>query len=339
MKQQEAEDRKKSEVVDVNKLLDEHEMMEELAEELDNLEIDNDDKLSKILSGELKIPESKQRIAHNIGGSLNSEVVQVLKKVPPDEKTNGHAEFKETDEINNNDLITQNNQEIVDLLKTYRCKIKDVLKNVKKDDERSLNLFLDLIELKDDIEDDIRKMNDEEQYSESDEKDSDDETTASIEVKPEETKRKVRFSTSLEDVKLIESKEQYKEAQAETSTIQIHFQHSDAKFISQKSPDDDSVIAHPGEVYKMFQKTTLTPIITTKSILKNRSGDLNSPTIPSAPMEVKPVKKIFHSEVQVIGDVIEHKKEMNLNGDVIHIASKDEAPKKVSKFRQMRLKS
>ena len=308
-------------------------MMEELAEELDNLDIDDDEKLSKVMSGEMKIPEGKVRIAHNLTSSVEPEKIN---GIPYDEKpSSSEVNNKFPQEINNNDLIAQNNQEIVDLLKTYRCKIKDVLKNVKKDDERNINLFLDLIELKDDIEDDIRKMNDDEEYTDSDEKESEQEENTIIEHN--ETKRKVRFSTSLEDVKLIESKsELYENSHSDSNTIQIYFKHSNAKFVNPSLPDDD-IIASPADIYKKFQKKpkplTLSPA--TKSILKNKGKEMTSPTIE----EEKPIKKVFHSDLQVIGDVVEHKKEANFQGDVVHIMSKDDAPKKVSKFKQMRMKS
>lgn len=319
MKQKEAEERQKEVRVErnVHELLDDFELIEELAEELDGLDVNyDDDTLMKMLRGELKLPEDKKRVAH----SVQEVETRTSVKRPP--------------EINNNDLIAQNNQEIVELLKTYRCKIKEVLKNVKKDDERNINLFLDLIELKDDIEDDIRKMNDDEEYSESDERDSDDETeTASIEVKPEETKRKVRFSTSLEDVKLIESKSELYENGCEDGnhTIHIHFQHSDAKFDG--SGDNSNDVACPADILRKFHKVeSPAPAAARKSILKIKGSE------PKA-LEVPEVKKIFHSDVQVIGDVVEHQKDLKLSENVVHIMTKDDAPKKVSKFKQMRLKS
>lgn len=332
-KQREAEERqKRMSDVNIDKIFEDFELMEELADELDNLDIDDDDKLSKVMSGEMKIPASKKRVAHNQLETIESEHVNANVSESEVEKLLT-LPIKYIPEINNNDLIAQNNQEIVDLLKTYRCKIKDVLKNVKKDDERNVNLFLDLIELKDDIEDDIRKMNDDEEYSDSDEQDSDDEETASIELKPEERKRKVRFSASLEDVKMIESKSELYNFHTGSNTIQMHFKHSEAKFSSQTMPGDDT-IANPADIYKIFQKTVpLSPA--TKSILKHTTRETKS----SAPVDEKPVKKVYHSDNQVIGDVVEHRKEVNLQDEVIHIASNGDAPKKVSKFKQMRLKS
>lgn len=322
---------------DLNKKFEELEMMEDLANDFETLGIDND-KLARILSGEIIIPEAKPRIAHNLGSSplviqaiKNNATESELLKAAEESQEPNEAPMKTT-EINNNDLITQSNHEIVDLLKTYRSKIKDVLKNVRKDDERSLNLFLDLIELKDDIEDDIRKMNDDEdaEYSES-EKDSDDETTVSIEADQSTTKRKVRFSTSLEDVKLIENKEHYQnDHTSDSQTIQILFQHSDARFTGMSTSSD--VIAHPGEIHKVF--TPPAPVTATKSILKHRlSSDLTSPEEP------RPPKKVFQSDFQAIGDVREHSKMEITEESVVEIAAKDEPPKKISRFRQMRLKS
>lgn len=341
MKREEMAEMQKMPNPDVFKKFDELEMMEELANEMESMGIDDDDKLSKILSGEMKIPESKLRVPHNLGSSplvieainsnaSESELLMAAKKSQEPEEA-----FKTSTEINNNDLITQNNHEIVELLKTYRSKIKDVLKNVRKDDERSLNLFLDLIELKDDIEDDIRKMNDDEdaEYSES-EKDSDDETTVSIEADQATTRRKVRFSTSLEDVKLIENKEDYRnEPPSDSHTIQIHFQHSDARFSGPSASDD--VIAHPGEIHKVFTPPAA-PVTATKSILKHRhQSDLTSPEEPPPP-----AKKVFHSDFQPVGDVTEHEPSpMDVEENVVEIAAKDDPPKKISKFRQMRLKS
>lgn len=316
-------------------------MMEELAEELEQLDITDDELLSRILAGEQPIPPSKQRVAHNLTScstvdkpavnvSTDNELSTCFQKSVPDLLTEAN---------NSQDLITQNNHEIVDLLRTYRSKIKEVLKNVRKDDERNVNLFLDLIELKDDIEDDIRKMNDddgEEYSSESDEKDSDDETI-SVEIRPGETKRKVHFSTSLEDVKLIESKSDlYENRSPENHTINIHFTHSDAKLAYTQLPDEADTIAHPGEIHQLFQKpaTPITPPAT-KSILKNKRKVPESQAI-----DEKPMKKIFQSEAVAVGDVVEHKNGLieEDEREVVHITSKDEMPKKISKFRQMRLK-
>ena len=301
---------------DINTFFDELEMMEELAEELETMEIQDDDTLKRILSGELKVPENKKRVA----------LVQSSKKIAEEEYL--------PIEINNNDLITQNNQEIVDLLRNYRNKIKEVLRNVKKDDERNVNLFLDLIELKDDIEDDIRRMNDDE-ILESDEDDSDDETT-SVELKPAEDGKRVRFSALLEDVKLIESKSEFFDApQTDANTIQINFQHSDVEF-NHKASDAD-VITHPGEIYAKFHKPQKVHVPAKKSILKNKEKEVKY----CETKDEKKVKKIFESDVQVIGEVKEHeKKEISQSiEELVHVSAKNENPKKMSKFKQMRMKS
>lgn len=329
-KQSEAADRQRSSVDGINivRVLDDAQMIEELAEELENLEVDDDDMLAKVLSGEIKVPEGRQRVAHNVRedkeSSKSAEAVELLKSPL-------HQILKSIPEINNNSLIAQNNHEIVELLRTYRSKIKEVLKNVKKDDERNVNLFLDLIELKDDIEDDIRKLNDVEQSSESDQGDSDD-ATVSADGQPEDTKRRVRFSTSLEDVRMIEPKSS--EDSLCTNTIQIHFAHTDARFSWADS--EDETIAHPADIYTKFSHCfkSLTLPAARKSILKNKSPEVPTPEI----VIEEPMKKIFLSDIPIIGEVMEHKLETNHNA-VVHIMSKDDTPKKVSKFKQMRIKT
>lgn len=324
-KQIEAEQRQLEEngEVDVERMLDEYELMEELTHEIESLDIEDDETFSRVLSGELKIPESKPRVAHNLVSPNNAmEWSSSGEKQPESRHKN----------VVSSELVARSNREIVELLKAYRTKLKDVLRNVKKEG-RNLNLYIDLIEIKDEIDNDISKMNDdedEEEESESDERDSDDETTASIEVKPEDTKRKVRFSTSLEDVKLIESKSELYENGTDNNTIRIHFQHSTAKFVDPRQGDDDSIAAHPGEIHKLFMKPSTPPA---KSILKKKTRDVQSTTA----FEEPPVKKIFQSDTEVLGDVFEHQ-EIN-PAEFVHVVSKEDAPKKVSKFKQMRSKS
>lgn len=274
--------------VDVEQMLDEYELMEELTHEIESLDIEDDETFSRVLSGELKIPESKPRVAHNLDSPNNAMEWSSSEEKEPESRHKN---------VVSSELVARSNREIVELLKAYRSKLKDVLKNVKKEG-RNLNLYIDLIEIKDEIDNDISKMNDdgedEEEDSETDERDSDDETTASIEVKPEYTKRKVRFSTSLEDIKLIESKsELYENGTDNNNTIQIHFQHSAAKFVDPRQGDDDSIAAHPGEIHKLFIKPSTPPA---KSILKKKIRDVKSTTA----FEEPPVKKIFQSDTQVI---------------------------------------
>lgn len=97
-----------------------------------------------------------------------------LDKLLPLSKTNVHANESNSSTVdsNNNDLIAKSNQEIVQLFKAYRGKIEDVLRNVRKDDDGSLNLYLDLIKLKKDIEDDIQKMTDGEKRNDVEDEDT-----------------------------------------------------------------------------------------------------------------------------------------------------------------------
>ncbi|CRK95620.1 CLUMA_CG009078, isoform A [Clunio marinus] len=310
---------------DLEKIFDDFEMIEELAEEMDSLEVrdsnDGNDVLIKIMNGD----------DSDVKMSDESEEKSL-------QRPENHVSEINT---NSNDLIAQNNHEIVELLKTYRSKIKGVLRNVERDDQRNIGLYLDLNELKDEIEDDIRKMIDDD-ISESDERDSDDDKTESIELKPEDNKRKVRFSTSLEDVKLIENQSDlYKCSPPENHTIQINFQHSDAKF-SYTATDENSatLIAHPGEIVTKFQPNShlYFPNLSAtakKSILKNKRKE----TKFSETDDEIPVKKIFHSNNQiVVGEVVEHDTDEPNSDEIVHIMTKADVTKKVSKFKQMRLK-
>lgn len=325
-----------------HQLLDDYEMKEELAEELENLDIKDDEVLTKLLNGEIKAPETKPRITHSLDvPQIREESNNSTPNVGQATETLQLDPAKYNNEINNNDLIAQNNQEIIELLKNYRSKIKEVLKNVRTNDERNLSLFLDLTELKDDIEQDIDMLNENEEYT-TDEKDSDDETE-SIDVAAKPAKRKVRFSTSLEDVKIFEnvkpSGSQDAVNELEPHTIQINFQHSSNRSTCNDSHD---YIASPADIYQKFHHsfTSLTPPSVRKSILKNNNHKSNGVAAKLEPLTEKSLKKIFHADVQVIGDVVEHKLAQDLPADeVIHITCKDDAPKKVSKFRAMRLKS
>lgn len=338
-KKLEAEERNKSDnEKDVFNVLDEYEMMEELADELEDLQIEDNETLEKLMKGEIKVPESKTRIAHSNVETPSSQQVHENNKLNISNGLLNESRTLTTVDCDKHDLIAKSNNEIVQLLKAYRGKIRGVLKSVNRADEGSLNLYVDLVELIDDIDDDIVKIrgdDDQEESEESDEFSDSDDLTATVESNGEQTrKRKVRFSTSLEDVKIFEttSSETYSECStcsdtSDNQTIEINFIHSDAKMNAVTS-DPDIIVSHPGEIKAKFSQSTQTQIAT-KSILKSSKSE------PSTPTENGDVKKIFQSEIPVIGDVFEHQKSV-IDENVVIVASKDENPKKVSKFRQMR---
>lgn len=333
---------------DIFMKLEELEMVEELAQELESLEIEDDETLDKLMKGEIEIPQSKQRIAHNSSSNEKSKCVQEIEEDVNTNISNGLStiEFESRTSTSNinNDLITKSNNEVVQLLKAYRGKIRDVLKGVNRSDEGSLNLYVDLVELIDDIDDDIVKIRGDEDESDEEMSDSDDLTaTMSIEGEEEPTRRrKVRFSTSLEDVKIFESTSSETQSECSTcsdnssdnQTIDISFTHSDAKLDAVIEPDP-LIISHPGEIKTKFSQSSSqqqSPQIATKSILKRTLS-----SEPSTPTENGNVKKIFQSDIPVIGDVFEHAHEKIKNDEnVVIVAAKDNIPKKVSKFRQMR---
>lgn len=348
-KKAEADEREKAakEDGDVLNLLDQYEMMEELADELSEMEIRDDETLDKLIKGEITVPASKMRIAHDkidVDTSINTQ--NNRPNISPPAIVHHTNESQATDS-NNNDLIAKNNQEIVHLLKAYRGKIKDVLKNVKRNDEGSLNLYLELIELKEDIDDDIRKMIDEEDNSDEDEEDEEavsdsDDLTVSASIDDQPRKRKVRFSTSLEDVKLIEPVGSCSDSNSDTSennTIDITFQHSSETFNGFSDPD---IVAHPGDIKSKFPQSPQLAVAT-KSILKTKTSTPQAEPIENVDEMPPAVKKVFQSDIPVIGDVVEHVKPTNGHHDAggggeetIIVAAKDDVPKKISKFRQMR---
>lgn len=322
-KQQEAVARAETnnEDEEVGRMLEDYELMEELADELDNLQMNGDsaETLAQLLSGKLSIPEPKPRIAHDIKElSTNVEYkkpldINDLKNVGPSIEKSFNIEdpistMKSFPEMNNNH--SAENGDVVNLLKSYRSKLKDILKGIARDDEKNLNVYLDLCELKDEIEDDIQILNGNEIYSSGDEdeiseKDSDDDNTLSLNTnitdptEKHQIKRKVRFSSVLENVKIIENKEDLLKMCSEENhlPIFIEIQHSDNKFNSSQNTED--IISNPVDIYNKFHNTTSDPTVK-KSILKATSPQTKRvPTKKTAEVPEKTVKKIYKSDVSL----------------------------------------
>jgi hypothetical protein len=300
--------------------LEELELMEELNEELEKIEESSDDTHIKLMKGEILDPHSRMWVS------------------AADQKDDG-------EEILDNDVFStespssnqenSKNSEVVDLLKNYRSKIGSILKTIKKNDNKMLSLFLDLSELKDDIGDDINKLDDEGKFesSESEEEseqelekndqsndtkeitksgdkigddissegegdDSDDNTRELIselqEAQIKAPKRKVSFSSSLEDIKIIESNGMPVE-HSEKNTIHIHFQHSDQFFNDTIYEDDNDLVQHPGDIYRKF-KHLFNSSTTKKSILKNKD---QIRFVQDSKAEIVPVKKVFETFVSI----------------------------------------
>lgn len=316
-KQQEAAARAKTNIEDeeVGRMLEDYELMEELADELDNLQMNGDsaETLAQLLSGKLSVPEPKPRIAHDIKElSTNVEYkkpldVNDLTNVGPSIEKAVNVEdpgstVKSFQEINNHH--SAENGDVVNLLKSYRSKLKDILKGITRDDEKNLNVYLDLCELKDEIEDDIQILNGNEMYSSDDdvsEKDSDDDNTLSLNtnttdpVEKHQIKRKVSFSSVLENVKIIENKEDFKmRSESNFMPIMIEIQHSENKASSSSHTED---ISSPADIYTKFHNTTSDSTVK-KSILKATSPlSGRAPSKKTVVLPEKTVKKIYKSDV------------------------------------------
>ena len=321
-KQMEAVERAQMNLEDteVSRMLEDYELMEELADELDNLQINGNsaDTLAKLISGK-SVPDSKLRIAHDMEESPTSieykkpfnacdmenfrHSIEKISNFEPSEST-----IKVCPEINNNN--TEVNNDVVNLLKSYRSKLKDILKSITRDDEKNLNVYLDLCELKDNIEDDIQILNGDEMYSSEDDSceiDSDDNNTLSLNTKIQkysskknQNKRKVRFSSSLENVKIIENKEDSLNLPSYENylPILIEIHHSENKFTSSHQKED--IMSSPADIYNKFHNTLVTKSEPTvkKSILKSKNTIVQTSHVKKcAEIQEKTTKKIFKSDV------------------------------------------
>lgn len=320
-KQLEAAERAATKVEDeeVGRMLEDYELMEELADELDNLQMNGDsaETLTQLLSGKISIPDPKPRIAHDI--KETSTHVEVKKPLDASDLTNVgpsmNNSFSTEDKdsaqkdfpVINNTHIAENG-DVVNLLKSYRSKLKEILKGISRDDEKNLNVYLDLCELKDEIEDDIQILNGNEMYSSEDEnsdKDSDDDntldqnTTAIDSSEKHQIKRKVRFSSVLENVKMIENKEDSLKMRSEVNNppIYIEIQHSKNKSTSSENSED--IIGSPADIYSKFHNPKSDPT-TKKSILKATSPIAEKAQVKKFPeVPEKIVKKIYKSDVSI----------------------------------------
>ena len=157
-----------------------------------------------------------------------------------------------------------------------------------------------------------------------------------IEPKKKRPKRKVRFSTSLEDVKIIETKFE----QSAFPPIQITFEHSNEKFnpdiFNGTNDDDDVKFKHPGEIVKILS-TFDSEHPKAKSILKetNYKYDHNKqdPKLQSYANVDEDIYDSLSKFPLICGDVIERKM------DEVKIVNENEKTgKKVSKFKELRSK-
>lgn len=157
-----------------------------------------------------------------------------------------------------------------------------------------------------------------------------------VEMKEKIQKRKVRFSNSLENVKIFDSVPDFQCKRA--STIQITFKHSSTVF-QQPAYDGDEDIAYrnPSEIYSKFIEVTTTP--KTKSILKETDYSYDKSVN---------AKYKFHEHVER-EDYIESLPlscfPIVMNESVVErqgpqkvdeIKDLSEKPKRVSKFKEMR---
>lgn len=315
-KRQEAAEREKlrnGDKDDVLKLLEDLELMEELDEELENLEINDDETLKKLMSGQMHVPESKPRISYyevkknEIQASSTSNSASTSQSLAANAQK--VANCSKTDETSMEDLVL--------LLKSYRAKLKNIMKDIKKDDKKTFNIYLDLADLEDEINDDIVALDSENVFNSAD-SDEEEEGAGSQEQSVEKSKetpdleeadeissegessklsddinqelvqelkesyrpdseiqlkskRRVSFSSSLENVHIIERNGMPPLDLPQIKTIQIYFRHSENLFIPTKY-NDNEIVQHPADVYEKFKSCFYSSVTTKKSILKNKEA-------------------------------------------------------------------
>ncbi|XP_070509683.1 unconventional prefoldin RPB5 interactor-like protein [Chironomus tepperi] len=154
------------------------------------------------------------------------------------------------------------------------------------------------------------------------------------ESKKKKSRRKVRFSTSLEDVKIIE---EATSGQTAFPPIQITFEHSNERFNPDiyNGVDDDVKFKHPGEFIKILN-TIDSEHPKQKSILKETNYKYSNNVNPKLQSNAYVDEDIYDSLSKfplICGEVIERKTD-----DVKLINENEKTGKKVSKFKVLRSK-
>jgi len=145
-------------------------------------------------------------------------------------------------------------------------------------------------------------------------------------------RRKVRFSTSLEDVKIIEATVGH----SAFPPIQITFEHSNERFNPDiyNGIDDDVKFKHPGEIIKILN--TVDPEHPKqKSILKETNYKYDENADPKLQSHTNVDEDIYDSLSKfplICGDVIERKTD-----DVKIVNEIEKTGKRASKFKVLRL--
>lgn len=205
---------------------------------------------------------------------------------------------------------------------------KRVAHNVDPNDKRTSSKTEEIKELSDEIpmqDFKPKQYKDIEQQEIINDKENQSVETPELKKKP---RRKVRFSTSLEDVKIIETIA----GQQAFPPIQITFQHSNERFNPDiyNGIDDDVMFKHPGEVIKVLNLEHPKQ----KSILKETNYKYEKNVNPKLQSHTSVDEDIYDSLSKfplICGDVIERKTE-----EVKIVNENEKTGKKISKFKALR---
>ncbi|KAG5678302.1 hypothetical protein PVAND_007989 [Polypedilum vanderplanki] len=159
-------------------------------------------------------------------------------------------------------------------------------------------------------------------------------------VEKSSKKRKVKFSSSLEDIKIINSITENKEKSG-CKTISITFQHSPGRFDDKLFSNEDNseeLFKHPGEIYQRFKEQSVNEV---KSILKD-TGYIPDISINKTKVSNEHISEdeeeipipVSSFPLVCTDQVIERKNiENTVNESKVNVQ-----PKRISKFKEMRSK-
>ncbi|XP_055626407.1 unconventional prefoldin RPB5 interactor-like protein [Toxorhynchites rutilus septentrionalis] len=358
-KQQEAEKRLENQNenasdADIFDRLEELELMEELEQEIRSLEvpIDNDDQLRRLMDGEIKVNERKI-LAHDATAKADSTyrtVSEIKTETEEDKPEHYDIEVSTTDDgtsssEESDDDISSSFSKLLqetkamnkkDKAQAFRKKLHEIKTRLQEDDTIVAEK-VDLCDLRYEIEEALDFM--EPSWETLDDSSS---------IENETSKKKTITFAKTKSVKIIDKWEaaskasDHLEDSGRRNTLELRVVHSLAAQ-TQLDANKTGEIRSPADIYRVFQHClrkddTETPLMETKSILKNRDMVLaethHTVAEPIAHKNKRPQKAA--PVCYTIGDVIEHKFDDFAKPVCNTQAIPSVGQKKVSKFKQQR---
>lgn len=355
-KKEEAKRRNLKDDTDLFDKLDELEMMEELQNELEGIPIQDDDKIEKMLNGEIEVHESKKRLSHYAEKDENENVSKFT--VTPTNENDENENDLDIDEdipieyielLNATDKLT-----LFEKRNIFKRKMKELKKLIKK---TSLFTEEDVVkrmynqELLECYEDEVLSI-EAQMEEETDEEDVEEElpqipekVVEEEEIKTVKDERRIKFSSSNEvkefDLNLpvvpVEAPI-IQNIESTNLTLELKFKHSDSSLQLSDITDDESITS-PADIYKKFSHClNSSSKIGLRSILKNKEAvSFETHSLDEEePFDEDYVEASGFKMSSILGEVVEKK---SPNSVAKTVAVPDEAPKKISRFKVARQKN